>query len=59
MKLAIESINIEDLQEGADTCVKDRVLVVNLKELESHLLEDRRLKSVDLALVSPVIGYAS
>ena len=53
MKLEIESINIENLQEGADTCVKDRVLLVNFEELESHLLEDSRLKSVDLALVSP------
>ena len=53
MRLEIESIDIKDLQPGSKTYAKDRILYVNLKELEGLLLEDARLKSVDLALLHP------
>jgi len=53
MRLEIQSIDIHDLQPGPRTYVKDRVLYVNLKELEEILLKDGRIKSVDIHLVYP------
>jgi len=43
MRLEIQSIDIKDLQSGSKTYVKERVLYVNLKELEEILLKDRRI----------------
>ena len=53
MRLEIQSIDIHDLQPGSKTYAKDRVLYVNLKELEEILLKDSRIKSVDINLVYP------
>jgi glycine reductase len=44
---------MKDLQPGPRTYAKDRVLYVNLKELEEIILKDIRIKSVDIHLVYP------
>ena len=53
MRLEIQSIDIHDVQPGSKTYAKNRVLYVNLKELEEILLKDGRIKSVDIHLVYP------
>jgi glycine reductase len=53
MRLEIQSIGIKDIQPGSKTYAQDRVLYVNLKELEEILLKDGRFKSVDTHLVYP------
>jgi len=53
MRLETQSIDIHDLQPGPKTYAKNRVLYVNLKELEEILLKDGRIKSVDIHLVYP------
>ena len=53
MRLEIDSINIKDVKESSTTSIKDGVLSVDLKELEALILEDKRVKSVDLAIVKP------
>lgn len=53
MRLEIQSIDIQDLQPGSKTYAKDRVLYVNLKELEEILLKDSRFRSVDVHMVYP------
>lgn len=53
MRLEIQSIDIKDIQPGPKTYAKDRVLYVNLKELEEIILKDSRIKSVDIHLVYP------
>jgi glycine reductase len=53
MRLEIQSIDIQDLQPGSKTYAKDRVLYVNLNELEGILLKDGRFRSVDVHLVYP------
>ena len=53
MRLEIQSIHIHDVQPGSKTYAKNRVLYVNLKELEEILLKDGRIKSVDIHLVYP------
>jgi len=53
MRLQIESIDIEDIQVGSTTAVSDHTLSLNLKELEEHILEDTRISSVELNVVSP------
>ncbi len=53
MRLEIQSIDIHDVQPGSKTYAKDRVLYVNLKELEEILLKDGRIKSVEIHLVYP------
>jgi len=53
MRLEIESIDIKDIHVGSKTCAEDRVLQVNLKELEELILKDSRIKSVDINVVYP------
>jgi glycine reductase len=53
MRLEIQSIDIQDLQPGAKTYARDRVLYVNLRELQEIILKDSRIKSVDAHLVYP------
>jgi glycine reductase len=53
MRLEIQSIDIHDLQPGSKTYAKNRVLYVNLKELEEILLKDGRIQSVGIHLVYP------
>ena len=53
MRLEIQSIDIHDVQPGSKTYAKNRVLYVNLKELEEILLKDGRIKSVHIHLVYP------
>jgi len=53
MRLEIESIDIKDVHPGSKTYAKDRVLYVHLKELKEILLQDRRIKSVDINLIHP------
>ncbi len=53
MRLEIQSIDIHDVQPGPKTYAKNRVLYVNVKELEQILLQDGRIKSVDIRLVYP------
>jgi glycine reductase len=54
MRLQLESINIIEASVGPITQVANRVLYVNLDELEDLILKhDRRIKSVKLTLVRP------
>jgi len=53
MRLEIQSIDIHDVKPGSKTYAKNRVLYVNLKELEEILLKDRRIQSVHIHLVYP------
>ena len=53
MRLEIESIDIEDVQTGSKTYAQDRVLYVNPKEVQELILKDKRIRSVDVNLVSP------
>ncbi len=53
MKLEIQSIDIHDVQPGPKTHAKNKVLYVNLKELEEILVKDGRIKSVEIHLVYP------
>jgi len=53
MRLEIESIDIKDVHPGSKTYAKDRVLYIHLKELKEILLQDRRIKSVDINLIHP------
>ncbi|UNC92928.1 glycine/sarcosine/betaine reductase component B subunit [Candidatus Contubernalis alkaliaceticus] len=53
MRLELESIEINDIQEGSKTFAEDCVLYVNLKELEELILGDSRIASVDINLVYP------
>lgn len=53
MRLEIESMEIKDIQAGNRTYVENRVLHVDLKELEGLLLKDTRFRSVDIALFYP------
>ncbi len=53
MRLEIESIDIRDIRLSPRTYAKDRVLHVNLAELEELILRDGRIKSVDIHVVYP------
>jgi glycine reductase len=53
MRLEIESIDINDVQEGSKTYAQDGVLYINFKELEELILKDSRIKSVDINIVYP------
>lgn len=53
MRLEIDSIHIKDVQAAEQSFVKQGVLYVNLKELEQLILEDDKIKSVDLRIVAP------
>ncbi|MCR6544571.1 glycine/sarcosine/betaine reductase component B subunit [Dehalobacterium formicoaceticum] len=53
MRLVIESIDINDVQEGLKTCAQEGVLQINFKELEELILKDARIKSVDINLACP------
>jgi sarcosine reductase len=53
MRLEIESVEIKDVKAGEKTCAKEGVLFVNVKELEALILEDERLKSVDINFAYP------
>ncbi|MEW6443645.1 MAG: glycine/sarcosine/betaine reductase component B subunit [bacterium] len=53
MRLEIESIDIKKIQTGSKTQAQEGVLSVNLEELEERILQDPRIRSVDLHLVSP------
>lgn len=53
MRLEIESIDIKDIEAGSKTYAQDRVLHVNTDELEELILQDKRIRSVDVNLVRP------
>jgi glycine reductase complex component B subunit alpha and beta len=53
MRLEIENIDIKNVKAGSKTYVSDGVLFVNVKELEELILEDPRIKSVDINIVHP------
>jgi hypothetical protein len=53
MRLEIQSIDIRDIREGSSTHAKDHVLNVNKAELEKIILQDVRIKSVDINIVRP------
>jgi sarcosine reductase len=53
MRLEIESIDIRDIRLRSKTHAKDRVLHINLDELEELILRDGRIKSVDIQVVYP------
>lgn len=56
MRLEIESIDVKGVQEGPKTRMEKGVLSVEFKELERVILEDQRIKSVEIALVKPGEG---
>ena len=53
MRLILAEHQIEELTVGTGTALQGSRLRVDLEELHSYLLEDRRLESVDMDLVSP------
>ena len=53
MRLTLAEHQIEELTVGTGTVLQGSRLRVDLEELHSYLLEDRRLESVDMDLVSP------
>ena len=53
MHLEIESIDIKDVRPASKTQAEGGVLSVNMKELESLILQDPRIRSVDVDLVYP------
>lgn len=53
MSLTLALHPVEAMVPGAETALDGTTLRVSLDELRRHLLEDRRLESVDLEIVSP------
>ncbi len=50
MKLEMESVRIDAIEQGPATCAENGVLQVDFYELEELILRDRRIKAVDLSL---------
>lgn len=53
MKLQIEAIEIKDVKAGSSTRVSDHILHIDLQELEKIILQDSRIKSVEINIVHP------
>ncbi len=53
MRLEIESVEIREIQSASKTHAREGVLFLNLKELEALILQDSRIRSVDIHLVRP------
>jgi len=53
MRLQIESVDITDVHRAPKTYASDHKLYIDFGELENLILEDKRIKSVKLDLVSP------
>lgn len=53
MRLEIGNININDIQFGAKTEVKDHVLYVNKEELLEAVSGDEYIKSIDVDIIRP------
>jgi sarcosine reductase len=53
MRLQIESMDVSEVHSGTKTKVVDRVLHIDLKELERLILQDEHIRSVALNLVRP------
>jgi len=53
MKLELNVININDVQFGELTEIKERVLTINQGELRDLLLEDERLGEVEIEIAHP------
>ncbi len=53
MRLEIESIDINDVQEAPKTHARDHVLCVNTGEIEELILRDNRIRSVEVNTVRP------
>ena len=53
MRLILAEHQIEELTVGTGTVLQGSRLRVDLEDLHSYLLEDSRLESVDMDLVSP------
>ena len=51
LTLAIHQVN--DLRFGDSTCLDGSTLVVDRESLTNHLLEDSRLRSVDMEVANP------
>ena len=52
-QLLLRKIRIRDVVFGEKTEVSDHVLRINPEELTRHLLEDRRLQSVEIKVARP------
>jgi hypothetical protein len=53
LKLEVESVWIDELVVGQETRAESGVLTVNVGELRELLLEDARIETVDIDVVSP------
>ena len=53
MALALALHPVKDMVVGVETALDGTTLQVGLEELRRHVLEDRRLESVDLEVVNP------
>ncbi|MCH8107713.1 MAG: hypothetical protein IIB30_05095 [Chloroflexi bacterium] len=53
MRLSLSNHTVSEMEFGASTKLQGSLLQINEAELTQHLLEDRRLQSVDLAVVAP------
>ena len=53
MKLEMESVRVEAIQQGSGTYAENGVLQVDFQELEELILRGRRISAVDLSLAFP------
>jgi sarcosine reductase len=53
VRLEIESIDISDIKSASKTYVENHILYINIKDMKNLILEDNRIKSVDINLVYP------
>jgi sarcosine reductase len=53
MRLEMATYHIDTVKLGDTTRITNRVLSINTQELEEHLLKDRRLKAIEIALAQP------
>ena len=53
MRLSLSNHAVTEMEFGASTRLQGSLLQINEAELTQYILEDRRLQSVDLAVVAP------
>ncbi len=53
MRLELAKYNVEDIEMGHSTGMRNQILCLNRQELKAHLLSDERLKNIDIVLARP------
>ena len=59
MKLELGNIFIKDIQFGAESKIEDGVLYVSEEAVKAIVLEDEKIKSVNLDIAKPCLLYTS